>query len=94
MSDRHDEFREWAGAYALGALEPAERREFEEHLAGCSSCSDEVRSLLPLHGLLAGSTGRSWTIVRTVAPPTGSSSERGTNSVNSARAEVVGGSSR
>ena len=53
MSDRHDEFREWAGAYALGALEPPERRAFEEHLDGCSSCSDEVRSLLPLHGLLS-----------------------------------------
>ncbi len=54
MTDRdHDEFREWPGAYALGALEPAERRAFEVHLEGCSTCSDEVRSLLRVHGLLS-----------------------------------------
>jgi anti-sigma-K factor RskA len=53
VTDRHDEFRDWPGAYALGALEPAERRAFEEHLEGCPACSDEVRSLLRVHGLLS-----------------------------------------
>ena len=53
MGDVHDDFSEWAGAYALGALEPTERRAFEHHLETCPSCSEEVRSLLPLHGLLA-----------------------------------------
>jgi anti-sigma-K factor RskA len=53
VGDVHDDFSEWAGAYALGALEPTERRAFEHHLETCPSCSEEVRSLLPLHGLLA-----------------------------------------
>lgn len=53
MGDVGDDFSEWAGAYAFGALEPSERRAFEQHLETCPSCSDEVRALLPLHGLLA-----------------------------------------
>jgi hypothetical protein len=28
-----DKFAQWDAAYVLGALSPAERREFEEHLA-------------------------------------------------------------
>jgi anti-sigma-K factor RskA len=31
-------------AYALDALDPAERREYEEHLAGCEQCRDELAS--------------------------------------------------
>ncbi len=41
------------GAYVLGALSPAERREFERHLAGCEECSRSVRELAGLPGLLA-----------------------------------------
>lgn len=44
---------EWDGAYVLGALSPAERQEFEEHLEGCSRCRDAVSELAPLPGLLA-----------------------------------------
>jgi len=33
------------GAYAMDAVSDAERAGFERHLAGCSSCSDEVREL-------------------------------------------------
>ncbi len=33
------------GAYALDALDPAERLKFEEHLAGCATCTQEVREL-------------------------------------------------
>ncbi|REE95049.1 anti-sigma factor [Thermomonospora umbrina] len=33
------------GAYALGALEPAERRRFEAHLRGCDNCRSEVEGL-------------------------------------------------
>jgi anti-sigma-K factor RskA len=33
------------GAYALDALDDAERREFEAHLAECESCAEEVREL-------------------------------------------------
>ncbi|HST25850.1 MAG TPA: anti-sigma factor [Gaiellaceae bacterium] len=32
-------------AYALNALDDSERREFEEHLAACEQCSDELESL-------------------------------------------------
>ena len=36
---------ELAGAYALGALDPDERRAFDEHLAGCELCRESVASL-------------------------------------------------
>ena len=40
------------GAYVLGALSPAERLEFERHLAECADCAGAVRQLAPLPGLL------------------------------------------
>lgn len=40
------------GAYVLGALSPAERQEFEEHLGGCPDCAGAVRTLAGLPGLL------------------------------------------
>ena len=39
-------------AYVLGALSPAERLEFERHLAACDECSRSIRSLAGLPGLL------------------------------------------
>ncbi|WP_375476087.1 zf-HC2 domain-containing protein [uncultured Jatrophihabitans sp.] len=33
-----DRFAEWDAAYAFGALDPAERAQFEHHLAGCVGC--------------------------------------------------------
>ncbi len=39
-------------AYVLGALSPAERLEFERHLATCDECSRSVRSLAGMPGLL------------------------------------------
>jgi hypothetical protein len=41
------------GAYVLGALSPAERHEFEQHLAGCKECSRSVRELAGIPGLLS-----------------------------------------
>ena len=41
------------GSYVLGALSPAERQEFEAHLAQCAECSRSVRELAGLPGLLA-----------------------------------------
>jgi putative zinc finger protein len=41
------------GAYVLGALSPAERADFEDHLGGCPDCSRGVRELAGLPGLLA-----------------------------------------
>lgn len=40
------------GVYLLGALEPAERYDFEAHLATCDKCSRELVRLSPLPGLL------------------------------------------
>ena len=46
------EYEMWDGAYVLGSLSPAERREFEAHLDGCRTCSRAVRDLAGLPGLL------------------------------------------
>lgn len=48
----HRELRERLGAYVLGALDPEERIEVEQHLDGCSSCRDELARLSPLPPLL------------------------------------------
>jgi anti-sigma factor ChrR (cupin superfamily) len=40
------------GAYALGALEPGERRRVEEHLARCPSCAAEMAEFAALPSLL------------------------------------------
>jgi anti-sigma factor RsiW len=47
------EYADRDGAYVLGALAPAERLEFEEHLAGCAACARSVRELAGLPGLLS-----------------------------------------
>ncbi|MGZ5415693.1 MAG: anti-sigma factor family protein [Nocardioides sp.] len=41
------------GSYVLGALAPAERQEFEMHLAHCAACARSVRELAGLPGLLS-----------------------------------------
>lgn len=41
------------GAYVLGALSPAERHEFEQHLPRCKECSVSVRELAGIPGLLS-----------------------------------------
>ena len=48
-----DPFAHDDAAYLLGALGPAERRAFEEHLARCAECTRRVRDLAGLPGLLA-----------------------------------------
>lgn len=48
-----DPYAHWDAAYVLGALSPAQRREFEEHLAGCSHCQTSVAELAGMPGLLA-----------------------------------------
>ena len=53
MNGIPDRFAQWDAAYVLGALSPAERREFEEHLASCASCQAAVSELAALPGLLA-----------------------------------------
>ncbi len=48
----HGRFAEWDAAYVLGALSPAERREFEDHLEECEKCRSAVSELSALPGLL------------------------------------------
>lgn len=48
-----DRFAQWDAAYVLGALSPADRQEFEEHLAGCPGCQAAVAEVAGLPGLLA-----------------------------------------
>jgi hypothetical protein len=47
------EHAEQDGAYVLGSLSPAERLDFERHLATCEECSRSVRQLAGLPGLLS-----------------------------------------
>jgi hypothetical protein len=49
---RHD-----LGAYALGALEPAEVAAVEAHVATCAECAAELAALEPLPGLVARAEG-------------------------------------
>ncbi len=48
-----DQFTLYDAAYVLGALSPAERREFEDHLKGCAACSTAVGELAGLPGLMS-----------------------------------------
>lgn len=48
-----DDYRDWDAAYLLGSLSSAERREFEDHLAGCADCSAALGELAALPGLLS-----------------------------------------
>jgi hypothetical protein len=51
----HDEISELLGAYALDAVEPAERDEVEEHLLSCARCRAEVADHREVAALLAHS---------------------------------------
>jgi hypothetical protein len=46
------EFAHDDGAYVLGALAPADRVAFKQHLAGCEECTRSVAALAGLPGLL------------------------------------------
>ena len=48
-----DEFAMYDAAYVLGALSPADRRDFEEHLALCPACASSVGELAGLPGLMS-----------------------------------------
>ncbi|MCX7522194.1 zf-HC2 domain-containing protein [Microbacterium sp. STN6] len=53
MLGRRDPFTEWDAAYVLGALTPAERRDYEEHLSGCVRCATAVAELAGMPGMFA-----------------------------------------
>jgi Anti-sigma-K factor rskA/Putative zinc-finger len=49
----NDDIHGLSGAYAVDAVDDAERARFEAHLMGCSECQDEVDSLRSAAGELA-----------------------------------------
>ena len=51
--DLHD----LTAAYALDALDPAERAEYEAHLASCERCRDELEGFWQVSGALARAAG-------------------------------------
>ncbi|WP_330251713.1 zf-HC2 domain-containing protein [Nocardia sp. NBC_00565] len=53
MTDVADDYTTWDAPYVLGSLTRIERREYEEHLAGCPVCRAAVADLAGLPGLLA-----------------------------------------
>ena len=50
---RDDAFRDWDAAYLLGALSPADRRAYEQHLRGCAGCREALGEFVAIPGLLA-----------------------------------------
>jgi anti-sigma-K factor RskA len=48
-----DAVHDLTAAYALDALEPEEARDYEQHLAGCERCREELASLQVAAGALA-----------------------------------------
>ncbi|GHH76416.1 hypothetical protein GCM10018793_22050 [Streptomyces sulfonofaciens] len=52
-----DDVHETVGAYALGLLEPAEATAFEEHLAGCERCAEQLDELIGMGPVLAALAG-------------------------------------
>jgi Putative zinc-finger len=48
-----DEFAVYDAAYVLGALSPADRRDFEDHLKVCPACAISVSELAGLPGLMS-----------------------------------------
>jgi len=49
----HNELREQAELYVLGALAPTDRDTFEAHIAACAECAAHVKSLSPVTEALA-----------------------------------------
>jgi anti-sigma factor RsiW len=70
--DSH-EYATWDAAYVLGSLSPADRREFEAHLAGCPFCGRAVAELSGIPALLSKLDSETVTAInagdRTAEPP-------------------------
>lgn len=48
-----DPYRHYDAAYVMGALTPADRHEFERHLQQCARCTEGVRELAGMPGIMA-----------------------------------------
>jgi anti-sigma-K factor RskA len=53
VKPHHEDLREQAALFVLGALTAEESVEFEAHLAGCGECAADVRSLSAVPAMLA-----------------------------------------
>jgi hypothetical protein len=53
MNADHARYADWDSAYVLGALSPADRREYEDHLESCEACRRSVAELASVPGLLS-----------------------------------------
>ncbi|QIS16685.1 anti-sigma factor family protein [Nocardia arthritidis] len=51
--DAGDRYLTWDAPYVLGSLTRSERKEYEEHLAGCPDCRAGVAELAALPGMLS-----------------------------------------
>ena len=49
----HPDTRDLLGPYVMGTLEPNEKREVEDHLEECASCTEEAQELRLVHECLA-----------------------------------------
>jgi len=49
----HHDYSTWDAAYVLGSLSANDRREFEAHMGGCTSCRDAVTKLSGMPAVLA-----------------------------------------
>jgi hypothetical protein len=77
MNPDHERFAEWDSAYVLGALSPADRIAYEEHLESCARCRGAVAELSPMPGLLARlSADRASALLDEEDEPAGASAPR------------------
>jgi anti-sigma-K factor RskA len=53
MTDEAPDIHALSGAYALDALEPQDRADFERHLESCAACDEELRSFREAVAVLA-----------------------------------------
>jgi len=53
-----DQFTDLCELYALGALDPEERTEFEAHLAGCADCRAGLTQAIELNEMILSATPR------------------------------------
>lgn len=52
MSSRHEILQQFLGAYVLGAVDGARRRQIDAHLEECAACTTEARDLEEARALL------------------------------------------
>jgi anti-sigma factor RsiW len=59
FADGKHRYAIWDAAYVLGSLSPADRREFEAHMANCQACRQAVAKLSGMPAILSQLDGNS-----------------------------------